>query len=75
MQVVYPPATERFIKRVASKDVTVKGYDKFAHDLFLDTCKDEVCGLLNDWILAHLGPGRDESAAAVESPPTDPAKL
>jgi hypothetical protein len=39
MQVVYPPATERFAKSVASKDVTIKPFDKFAHDLYLDTCK------------------------------------
>jgi len=39
LQVVYPPATERFAKNVASKDVTIKPFDKFAHDLYLDTCK------------------------------------
>lgn len=38
-QIVYPPATERFARNVASKDVTLRPFDKFAHDLYLDTSK------------------------------------
>ena len=36
---VYPPATERFARNVASKDVTLRPFDKFAHDIYMDTCK------------------------------------
>lgn len=39
LQVVYPPATERFARNVQSKDVTIKPFDKFAHDIYLDTSK------------------------------------
>lgn len=46
MQVVYPPATERFAKNVASKDVTLKPFDKYAHDLYMDASK--VCVLLQE---------------------------
>ena len=53
-QIVFPPATERFASSVKSEDVTVKPFDKFAHDLWLDTCKEDSSPLVIDWILAHL---------------------
>ena len=50
-QVVYPPATERFARNVASKDVTIKPFDKFAHDIYLDTCKVGAAAINTDFHL------------------------
>lgn len=74
-QIVYPPATERFIKNVASTDVTVKAFDDFAHDLYMDTCKENTCGLLIDWVLARSTRQAPAPTGAEEKQQQDPAKL
>ena len=76
-QIVFPPATERLASNVKSEDVTVKPFDKFAHDLWLDTCKEDSSSLVIDWILARLGgqpstPAGQAPFAAVSSAATAP---
>jgi len=67
-KVVYPPATERFAKNVASKDVTLKPFDSFAHDLYMDTCKEESWPLVISWVLERLGPQGGTKGATDSGP-------
>ena len=47
---VYPPATDRFIKAVGGK-VTAQSFDTSFHDLFLEPVAQESIQGLADWML------------------------
>ena len=53
-----PRALERLYQQVGVKDVSVKIYPEARHELFNDTCRDEVTADLIAW-LADRGPARE----------------
>jgi alpha-beta hydrolase superfamily lysophospholipase len=56
-----PRALERKYQQVGLRDVTVRIYPEARHELFNDTCREEVTGDLVAWLDRHLEPPEDQT--------------